>query len=129
MATTQIEPAAKPSLIKREPVLVGGAVLAIIQAFIVNAPDLGIKLPSATQTIFGVIVTIAGAFGIKTATRPVALSVPATPAEAKAQAKVPSTSAIGGTVGAVAKVVAAVTKPNPIKAAATKAKSVLKGKG
>lgn len=125
----QIEPAAKPSLIKREPVVVGGAILALIQAFIVNAPDLGIRLPSATQTIFGVIVTIAGAFGIKTATRPVALSVPATPAEAKAQAKVPSVSKLEGAVGTVAKVVAAVTKPNPIKAAATKAKSVLKGKG
>lgn len=115
---------AKPSLIKREPVVIGGAILALIQAFIVNAPDLGLKLPAATQTIFGVIVTIAGAFGIKTATRPLALSVPASPAHAAAEAKVPSTSAIG----TVAKVISAVTERNPIKDAAAKAKNTLKGK-
>lgn len=114
----------KPGLIKRQPVVIGGAVLGLLEAFILYAPSLGIKLPTITQSVFAALVAVAGAFGVSKGTRPLALSVPAPPEVARELAAVKSVSVLTAVAGAVA----AVAKPNPIKAAAAKAKAKLKGK-
>lgn len=98
MATVTSTPT--PSVIKRNPVVVAGAVLGLLEAFIAAAPQLGLKLPTFTQSAFAALVAVAGAFGVSTKTRPLALSVPATPAEAKAAEKIPSSSVLDAVVRA-----------------------------
>lgn len=125
---------AKVSLPKRDPVVVGGAIIGILESIIFYAGDAGFALPIWLTAGIGLIVAVAGVFGIRANARPAALSVPAS--EAVAQAAKAAKSAIKGRAAplpATAHVTAdnvpppVAKPPSAIEAAKAKATAKIKG--
>lgn len=58
------------SLVKREPVLIGSAVLTIVSTALYVAPSLGLKIPDKAQKLISVALTLAGGLGLRSLVRP-----------------------------------------------------------
>lgn len=106
----------KVSIVKREPVLIGGAIIGVLESIVVLLPTLGIQIPAGVQTALGAFIAISVALGVQRPNaRPAALSVPSPLAKAQDAAKAGLGSGVAPNkvspvVGAIA---GAITKLKP----------------
>ena len=78
---------AKVPITKRQPALIIGGIVTLIDAVLLTAPSLGIPIPDNIAKLLTLAITLAGSFGIKSQVRPAALSVPSPLAKAEDAAK------------------------------------------
>lgn len=66
------QPAAAKSIVKREPVLIGSAIVTLLSTALYVAPSISpkLKLPDSAQKAIGLLFTAAGAFGIRSLVKP-----------------------------------------------------------
>lgn len=66
-------------LLKHNPAVMGTGIVTMIATFMYVAPSMGIGIPDTIAKVLATVLYIAGAFGIRSAVRPLAKDTPAPP--------------------------------------------------